>query len=140
MARVLILGHETLLLKRTARWLAGSGHSILWCPSRTFALVHLYQASDDLQLLMMELTGRDTSELSSALVLKAAFANLKVMLISPYTATSSNSQICDSLDAGARDSVQVLETPFTGLELLRKIDFLIGEQPSVRACRTAGFS
>jgi hypothetical protein len=126
-----------MLLRLIARWLERAGHTIVLCSSRRSAQARTVRLRSGDDLLIMDLTPEDRS--SVALMLKARIPGLKLLFISEQSMLQwsvGNTALWHALAPG---TAHVLRKPFTGLELLTKVDELIGAQPK-EAHLTAGTS
>ena len=135
MARIWILDADNLLLKLMARWLKNSGHTIVLCPSRESLQAQAAHVRSGEDLLIMDLTSVDTS--GAGLMLKVLIPELKFLFISesPVLEWSvRNSALFHALPPG---TAHIIQKPFSGLELFKKIDDLIGF-PSEAARRAGG--
>jgi DNA-binding NtrC family response regulator len=124
MARIWILDAENLLLRLMARWLQHSGHTIVSCPSQESAQARAARIRNGEDLLIMDLSSVDTS--GAGLMLKVLIPGLKFLFISegPMLEWSvRNSALFHALPPG---TAHVLRKPFTGLELFKKVEDLIG--------------
>ncbi|MEO8367855.1 MAG: response regulator [Candidatus Solibacter sp.] len=129
MANVLILDDEESLLKVIASYLKRSGHSVWSCLSPESALTQFEELGGAIDLLIAGVTLADISGAEVGLALIGHTPELKILLVSGYPFLAWNFEDAESFHRLPSDSVRVLQKPFSPLDLLLKVDELIGRLP-----------
>src|SRR5947209_1623065 len=129
MATVLILDDEQCLLKMIAIYLQNSGHSILECASADSARQQFRAIDGAVDLMVADVTLGAASGVEIGLALKTSSPQLKLIFISGYPYNAWSIRDAALLLELPADSVRVLQKPFSALDLLIKVDELIGKLP-----------
>src|SRR5947209_4274656 len=129
MATVLILDDEQCLLRMLAIYLESSGHATLQCASPESACEQFGQMNGAVDLVVADVTLGDSSGVEVGLELKTKAPDLKLLFISGYPHNAWSIRDSALLLKLPPDSVRVLQKPFSALDLLIKVDELIGDLP-----------
>ena len=124
MTRIWILEANNILLNVSARWLHRAGHTIVMCPSWESVLRRASRIRTGRDLLILDLSSADYS--ATALILKARVPVLKGLFISDAAVSDWSVRQGALFHALAPAMSSALQKPFTGPELLSKVDELIG--------------
>jgi len=126
MARIWILDENNLMLTVIARWLKRAGHTILVCASWEVAHARTARLKEGEDLLILDLTLGESSGM--ALMLRLRIPSLKFLFISQQSLLEWSVRDTALFHAIAPGRAHVIRKPFTGMELLTKIDDLIGTE------------
>ena len=129
MARVLVLDDQECLLEIISVYLASSGHSILRCSSSESAIRQFKDVNGAIDLLVADVTLGDSSGVYVGLEFMASTPKLKLLFISGYPLIWWKTGDVVSFHKLPSDSVRVLQKPFSPLDLLLKVDELVGQLP-----------
>jgi DNA-binding response OmpR family regulator len=135
MARIWIPDDSNLLLSVIGRSLRRAGHTVVSCSSPEFALVRPGQLRKGENVLVVDLTTDEKREM--AVMLKIRIPRLKVLFVAGPAAPVADSGDSGLVRAFAPADRHFLRKPFTGNELLMKIDALLAGEMD-KAVRTAG--
>jgi DNA-binding NtrC family response regulator len=135
MARIWIPDDDNLLLTVIGRSLRRAGHSVVSCSSPEFALVRPGQIRKCENVLIVDLTSDEKQEL--AVMLKIRLPRLKVLFIAERFVHIAEQQAFGLVRAIAPDERSILRKPFTGNELLAKVDELLASRMDRRAAGAA---
>jgi DNA-binding response OmpR family regulator len=136
MATVLILDDEQSLLRMIAIYLKNSGHSILQCASADSACEQFKDIDGAVDLVVADGSLGNVSGVEIGLELKTQTPKLKLLFISGYPFNGWSIRDAALLLKLPPDSVRVLQKPFSALDLLIKVDELIGQLP--KSASTSG--
>jgi DNA-binding response OmpR family regulator len=131
-ARILILDDEhdeRCQLSGLTTYLTSSGYTVLQCRSVESAAEQFQQESGDIDLLISDVTLEDDSGVKVCLRLQAAAPTLKLLFISGAPLTEWSAWDASRLREMPSNSVRILMKPFSALDLLLRVDELIGAAP-----------
>lgn len=136
MATVLILDDADSLLTIIAAYLESSGHRTLFCSSFESAHRQFIKIEGAVDLLVAGITPGSRSCVEIGLGFLESARGVKVLFISGHPYLAWQSGATNSFYRMPSDLVRVLETPFSPLELLLKVDELVSHLPAnPPACR-----
>jgi DNA-binding NtrC family response regulator len=126
MANVLILDDEEILLKIIAVYLSRSGHRAIPCSSPGSAIRQFKEARGAIDLLISDVTLGRASGVEIGFEFLAEVPSMRALFISGYPVPAWKISDAALLHTFPSDAVRVLEKPFTALDLLLKVDELVG--------------
>jgi DNA-binding NtrC family response regulator len=126
MAKIWIPDDNNILLAVIGRSLRRAGHTIISCSSPEFALARPSQIRKGDNVLIVDLTTAENREL--ALMLKIRIPRLKVLFIAERSMQLGQQNCHGLVQAIAPGERNFLRKPFTGNELVMKLDDLLAGQ------------
>ena len=140
MATVMIVDEEQCLRKTIGVYLEESGHLIFQCPSAESAREQFTEADGAVDLILADVALGVTRCLEIGLEMKRSSPKLKLLFVSGHPFTRWGTRDAALFHELPPDSVCVLQKPFSALDLLIKVDELIGQLPeAVPASRAVGW-
>jgi len=140
-ARILILDDEhdeRCLLSGLTTYLTLSGYIVLQCRSAESAGVLLQQESGEIALLISDVALADSSGVEVCLRLQASAPALKLLFTSGCPLAEWSVWDAARFHELPANSVRVLQKPFSALDLLLRVDELIGAAPEAVRTSQAG--
>ena len=126
MSRVAILDDEKSVRTLMGVYLKRSGHSILQCESPESVIERFREFHGEIDLLVADVGLGADSGVEIGLQLMGWSPKLKLLLISGYPFTAWSIRDAALFLELRPESVRVLQKPFTLLDMLVKVDQLIG--------------
>ena len=141
MATVMIVGDEQCLAKTIGVYLEESGHLIFQCASPESACEQFTEANGAVDLILTDVALGITRCLEIGLEMRRRSPKLKLLFVSGHPSTRWGPRDIGLFHELPPDSVRVLQKPFSALDLLIKVDELIGQLPErVPVSRAVGAS
>ena len=141
MATVLIFDDEDRLLKMIGVYLQESGHVILQGASAESAGEQFTQVNGAVDLILVDVALGVASALEIGVELKRQTPKLKLLFVSDHPFAKWDARDLALFHELPPDSVRVLQRPFSALDLLIKVEGLLGQLPeTVPASRAMGAS
>jgi DNA-binding response OmpR family regulator len=140
-ARILILDDEhdeQYLLSGLTTYLTRSGYTVVQCRSAESALEQLHPENGAIDLLISDVALADSSGIEVCLRLQVAAPALKLLFTSACPLTEWSDWDAALFREMPSDSVRILQKPFSALDLLLRVDELIGEAPETVRTSQAG--
>jgi DNA-binding response OmpR family regulator len=140
-ARILILDDEhdeQCLLSGLTTYLTRSGYIVLQCRSAESAVEQLQQEDDEIDLLISDVALSDSSGVEVCLRLKASAPALKLLFTAGCPVTEWSVWDATLFGELPSNSVRILQKPFSTLDLLLRVDELIGAAPEAVRTSQAG--
>lgn len=140
-ARILILDDEhdeRCLLSGLTTYLTLSGYIVIQCRSAESAVVLLQQENGDIDLLISDITLADRSGVEVCLRLQTSAPALKLLFTSSCPVKEWSDWDAARFHELPADSVRILQKPFSALDLLLRVDELIGAAPEAVRTSQAG--
>jgi len=123
MAKIWIPDDENILLSVIGRSLRRAGHTIVPCSSPEFSTVRPSQLRKSDNVLVVDLTTAENREM--ALMLKVKIPRLKVLFVAEQSMRLAEQHSRCVVHAIAPGERHFLRKPFTGNELLDKVEALL---------------
>ena len=140
-ARILILDDEhdeRCLLSGLTTYLTRSGYLVLQCLSAAAAVEQLQLEDGEIDLLISDVALEDSSGVEVCLRLKSSYPALKLLFTAGCPLTEWSIWDAALFRELTPDSVRILEKPFSALDLLLRVDELIGAAPEAVRTSQAG--
>jgi two-component system sensor histidine kinase ChiS len=140
-ARILILDDEhdeRCLLSGLRTYLTSSGYLVLQCLSAAAAVEHLQLEDGEIDLLISDVALADSSGVEVCLRLKSSYPALKLLFTAGCPLPEWSVWDAALFRELAPDSVRILQKPFSALDLLLRVDELIGAAPEAVRTSQAG--
>jgi response regulator RpfG family c-di-GMP phosphodiesterase len=140
-ARILILDDEhdeQCLLSGLTTYLTHSGYVVIQCQSAESAMEEFQQDSVSIDLLISDVTFADSSALKVCLRLREFAPELKLLFLSDRPLIKWKVLEGALFRELPPDSVRILPKPFSALDLLIRVDELIGAAPAAVRTSQAG--
>jgi response regulator RpfG family c-di-GMP phosphodiesterase len=140
-ARILILDDEhdeRCLLSGLTPYLTRSGYIVLQCLSAESAVEQLQQEDGEIDLLISDVALADSSGVEVCLGLQAFAPALKLLFTSGCPVTEWSAWDANLFRELPSNSVRILQKPFSALDLLLRVDELIGAAPEAARTSQAG--
>jgi len=123
MAKIWLPDDENILLTVIGRSLRRAGHTIVSCSSPEFATARPSQLRKGDNVLIVDLTTAENREM--ALMLKVRIPRLKVLFVVERTMRPAEQHKRSVIHAIAPNERNFLHKPFTGNDLLNKVEELL---------------
>lgn len=140
-ARILILDDEhdeRCLLSGLTTYLTSSGYVVLQCLSAESAVEQFQQENGEIDLLISDVALADSSGVEVCLRLLSSAPALKLLFTSGCPLTEWSAWDAALFRELPPNSVRILQKPFSALDLLLRVDELIGAAPEAIRTSQAG--
>jgi len=140
-ARILILDDEhdeRCLLIGLTTYLTRSGYIVLQCRSAESAAERLQEENGEIDLLISDVALADSSGVEVCLRLQSAAPSLKLLFTAACPLAEWSAWDAARFHELPADSVRILQKPFSALDLLLRVDELIGAAPEAVRTSQAG--
>lgn len=140
-ASILILDDEhdeRCLLSGLTTYLTSSGYIVLQCRSAASAAEQLQHEDGAIDLLISDVSLEDSSGVEVCLRLMASAPALKLLFTSGCPLAEWSVWDASLFRELPSDSVRILQKPFSALDLLLRVDELIGAAPEAVRTSQAG--